>query len=358
MSKPITPATRQAPQADREGISVVVPVYNEEGAIAEVLAALHALMAAADRPFEIIVVDDGSTDASAARVRQVIDTADQPMMLIQHGLNRGYGAALKTGLRYARYDLAAITDADGTYPNELIPNLADQLVERHCAMVVGARTGAQVAIPWVRRPAKWIIGRLANWIAGQPIPDLNSGLRVFRRRFYREVATLLPDGFSFTTTITLGLLAYGHRVDYVPINYHPRVGRSKIRPIYDTLNFIQLILRIGLYFAPLKIFFSASGLLLLLAIVWGVLSAVIFDQLADVSTLVIVLTAIQLAGIGLVAELINRRTALLHFSRYDRDAMIECAPHTQAAPPLDYEQYSNQPLTDSRESHPHDAQRL
>jgi hypothetical protein len=122
-----------------------------------------------------------------------------------------------------------------------------------------------------------------------------------------EFFDILPDGFSFTTTITLGMVTNGYLVDYLPVDYHSRVGRSKIRPVRDTLNFVQLILRIALYFAPLKIFVPLSIVLLLLALAWGLFSALVLGQLADVSTLVIVMTSAQVMAIGLLAELINRR---------------------------------------------------
>lgn len=306
MAEPCWAATpRHAP-----GLSVIVPVYNEQDAIESVLLHLQTVLAAVAMPWEILVVDDGSTDRTAAIV--AAGAAAIPHVgMVHHRVNRGYGAALKTGLRRVRYDLVAITDADGTYPNEQIPVLVGHLLAQRCDMVVGARIGSCVAIPRQRRPAKWAIGKLANWIAGESIPDLNSGLRVFRRAMAMQFFSILPDGFSFTTTITLGMLAHGCVVDYLPIDYHPRVGRSKIRPIRDTLNFVQLILRIGLYFAPLKIFLTASAILLGLALVWGILSTLVFARLADVSTLVMVMTAIQMAGIGLLAELINRRVPRL-----------------------------------------------
>ena len=227
--------------------------------------------------------------------------------MLRHHANKGYGAALKTGMRHARYDTLCITDADGTYPNAVIPELLARLEENHADMAVGARTGEHVRIPALRRPAKRAIGQLANLVAGEAIPDLNSGLRVFRRRAAMEFFDILPDGFSFTTTITLGMLTNGYLVEYMPINYHARVGKSKIRPIPDTLNFVQLILRIALYFAPLKLFLPLSLLLLALGLAWGVFSITVMGRLADVSTLVIVMTAVQTAMIGLLAELINRR---------------------------------------------------
>lgn len=289
-----------------QGVSVIVPAYNEEHGVGPVLEQLHAVLSACGHAYEIVVVDDGSRDATADIVRR--RAATEPEVLLQHHANRGYGAALKTGIRHARYDTLCITDADGTYPNERIPDLLDHMTGTHSDMVVGARTGDSVHIPLARRPAKWAIGRLASLVAGESIPDLNSGLRVFRRDAAMEFFDLLPDGFSFTTTITLGMLTNGYLVEYVPIDYHARVGSSKIRPIRDTLNFVQLILRIALYFAPLKLFLPLSLLLVALGLVWGLFSYFALGRLADVSTLIILMTAVQVAVIGLLAELINRRS--------------------------------------------------
>ena len=288
------------------GVTVIVPAYNEEHGIGSVLAQLGQVMQESGSAYEVIVVDDGSTDGTAAQAEAA------GVRVLRHEGNRGYGAALKSGIRHARFDLICITDADGTYPSERIPDLVTRLAQDGCDMVVGARTGEKVSIPLVRRPAKWAVGWLANLVAGQPIPDVNSGLRVFKRSAALRFFNMLPDGFSFTTTITLGMLTNGYLVDYVPIDYYARVGRSKIKPIQDTLNFVQLILRIALYFAPLKIFLPLSGLLLLLALAWGLFSAFVLGRLADVSTLVVVMAAVQVAVVGLLAELIDRRLPNYH----------------------------------------------
>ncbi|HOT91980.1 MAG TPA: glycosyltransferase family 2 protein [Anaerolineae bacterium] len=283
-------------------VSVVIPAYNEELGIGPVLEQLRGVLADAPFAYEIIVVDDGSQDDTAAVVRRYPD-----VRLITHKRNLGYGAALKTAIRQARYDLVGITDADGTYPNERIPELVAQFHAGEYDMVVGARTGAEVAIPWIRKPAKWIIGKLAEVIAGQPIPDINSGLRVFKRAVALRFFNMLPNGFSFTTTLTLGMLTNDYNVAYVPINYMTRTGKSKIRPLRDTLNFVNLILRMALYFAPLKIFLPLSGFLLFLGLLWGVFSWAVLKRLADVSTVVIVMAAVQIAVVGMLAELIDRR---------------------------------------------------
>jgi glycosyltransferase involved in cell wall biosynthesis len=282
--------------------TVIIPAYNEKQAIGDVLKNLQGAMSAIDVSYEIIVVDDGSKDATAEIAERVADVT-----VLRHKRNRGYGAALKTGIRHAQYDLICIADADGTYPVERIPDLIAGIDEKGYDMIVGARIGNKVHVPFIRRPAKWGIGRLANFVAGEPIPDVNSGLRVFRREIALRFLSLLPDQFSFTVTITLAMLTNDYLVDYIPINYYSRVGDSKIRPIQDTLNFIQLALRIALYFAPLKIFLPTSGFVFTLAVAWAVFSKFVLGRLADVSTLVIAMTGFQIAVIGLLAELINRR---------------------------------------------------
>jgi len=286
-----------------DGLSIVIPAYNEEAGLPAVLADLLATMRGAALPaWEIIVDDDGSTDGT----RQALSGWDE-VTVLHHDRNRGYGASLKTGIRRARHPLIAITDADGTYPNGDIPRLLRQLREEGLDMVIGARTGDDVRIPPLRRPAKRMLRALATYVSATPIPDLNSGLRVFRREACMRFFDLLPDGFSFTTTISLAMLQSGFRVGYAAIDYHARVGASKIRPVRDLLNFVQLVLRIGLYFAPLKIFVPMGWVLMGAGVAWGVVSRLVLGRLADVSTLVLMMTGIQVFVIGLVAELINRR---------------------------------------------------
>jgi glycosyltransferase involved in cell wall biosynthesis len=283
-------------------VSIVIPAYNEEGAIGEVLHKLLQVLAEAELPHEILVVDDGSQDDTAVIVADIPEVT-----LIRHRQNKGYGAALKTGIRRAQHELICITDADGTYPNERIPDLAAWFDQEPLDMVVGARIGEEVAIPLIRRPAKWALGKLANFVAGETIPDLNSGLRLFRRDVVLRFFTILPEQFSFTTTITLAMISNQYLVKYVPINYYARVGKSKIRPIQDTINFVQLVMRIALYFAPLKVFIPLSLFLILAGVAWAAYTLLAWGQLADVSTLVIMMTAFQALMIGLLAELINRR---------------------------------------------------
>ena len=181
-------------------VSIVIPAYNEENGLGPVLAELLEKLAVVEGEYEVIVVNDGSADETAVIAQQYDVT------VINHRVNRGYGASLKTGIRHAKYDLICITDADGTYPNERIPELVNTLVENNLDMVVGARVGQNVKIPTIRKPAKWALRRVANYVANEPIPDLNSGLRVFRKDVCMLFFNILPNQFSFTTTISLAML--------------------------------------------------------------------------------------------------------------------------------------------------------
>ena len=280
------------------GLTLIVPAYNEEGGIVEVLRRLEEVLEASASRYEIIVVDDASTDRTAERV------TGEHIRLLRHKQNRGYGAALKSGLRSARFGWVGIIDADGTYPADALPSLIAE--SGRCDMVVGARIGGDVHIPLIRRPAKWLLRLLASYLAGFAIPDLNSGLRIFRKDIAREFERLYPEGFSFTTTITLAFLSNNYVVEYVPIDYYERVGRSKIRPLRDTLGFISLILRTSMYYAPLKIYGPLSFAFIASGVVRGTYNVIAIQNLTTVDLLLLT-TGIILLAIGLLADLIDKR---------------------------------------------------
>jgi len=171
-------------------------------------------------------------------------------------------------------------------------------------MVVGARINSKSQIPLSRRPTKWVLNQLANYLTKTKIPDLNSGLRIIQRNALNRFMHLLPDGFSFTTTITLAFLTNGYKVKYLPINYYKRKGKSKIRPIRDTLNFLQLIIKTVLYFNPLKIFIPLSFIILALAIIIGAGSFLFAPKFMDTAFIVLCATALQTFFFGLLAEII------------------------------------------------------
>ena len=229
------------------------------------------------------------------------------LRVIRHEHNRGYGAALKSGIRAAQYDLIAITDADDTYPDRRIPEFYHRMRAESLDMLVGARVGSGVKIPMLRRPAKWVLTQLANYLTDTRIPDLNSGLRLVRRSAIERFMSILPDGFSFTTTITLAMLTKGYRVAYCPVEYARRSGRSKIRPLHDTLNFVQLIIRTVLYFNPLRVFIPLSVALAVCAVLVLVLSALFARQVMDVTFGTLLVTAVNMLAVGMLADLIDKR---------------------------------------------------
>ena len=284
-----------------KNISVIIPAYNEADGIGEVVMDLEELLSRNNFNYEIIVVNDGSTDQTGEIARRAGVT------LLEHTVNRGYGASLKDGIKSANYEDILILDADGTYPQDAIPALISEA--SHYEMVVGSRTGGSVAIPPHRRFPKWLLRKMADYLVGMKIPDLNSGLRIFKKNTALKFFNILPNGFSFTTTITVALLSNNYRVKYIPINYNKRTGKSKFRPIQDTFNLLNLILRTSLYFHPLKIFVPFSLILFLLAVLVFIYSKFFTPQVMDITIIVIIMTAVQILAIGLIADLVDKRTA-------------------------------------------------
>ena len=282
-------------------ISIIIPVYNEEKCIASVLREIEDVMDRSKLSYEIIVVNDGSTD----KTLQVLKSSGSNIKVVNHRVNRGYGASLKTGIGNAQHEVVVITDADGTYPNERIPELVSYIKDYD--MVVGARTGVSVKIPLIRKPAKWVINRLANYLTGVKIPDLNSGFRVMKKAIANKFSRLLPDQFSYTATITLAMFTNGYQVKYIPVDYHVRIGQSKIKPIRDTLNFIQLIVRTVMYFNPLKIFIPLSLVLFFMSVGVFLYSYFFTPKVMDVTTVILFVSAIQVLAIGMVADLVDKR---------------------------------------------------
>jgi glycosyltransferase involved in cell wall biosynthesis len=281
------------------GLTVIIPAYNEQDGIVEVIRWIRSALDSSGLRYEVLVVDDGSED----RTYELAESTGARVM--RHHANRGYGEALKTGIRHAAHEWIAIIDADGSYPADQIPPLARGL--ERADMVVGARTKAGAAIPLVRRPAKMLLTWLASYLTDSAIPDLNSGLRLFRRSLALEFLHIFPSGFSFTTTITMAALNNGYIVSFVPIDYLPRKGKSKIRPIRDTLNFLMLILRMTLLFKPLKVFLPLSfGSVFLAAFTWA-FGVLVLNRLFDNLILYFAECAVILFAVGLLAELINIR---------------------------------------------------
>ena len=292
-------------------VSVVLPAYNEEAAVGPQVEAVRRVLSAHGIINEIIVVDDGSEDKTGERALRA------GARVVRHPENRGYGAALKTGINAAKYEIIVMIDADGTYPADQIPSLVSKL--EAADMVVGARTGEEVRIPWIRRPAKWLLRWLAIHITGQAIPDLNSGLRAMRRDCVKQYFPILSNRFSFTTTVTLAMLADDYRVIYHPINYYQRVGRSKIVP-RNFLDFAILVLRMAMQFQPLRVFLPLAFwcfLLGTLKVIYDIVTlfqrvpplgwSVLYQPVLSTSAILLLLVGLQLLLIGMVADAVLRR---------------------------------------------------
>lgn len=281
-------------------LSVIIPAYNEDQAIGNVLDELKAVLDNRGQPYEIIVVDDGSTD-------NTVKTTEQKGIarLIKHPNNIGYGAALKTGILKASGDVILTFDADGTYHASDILKLLDQPDEYD--MVVGSRTGEVVHTPFFRKLAKWFLTGLANYLSRTKIPDLNSGMRLFKKEQVKEFLNILPSGFSFTTTITLAYLCNGYLVKYIPVNCYRGTGNSKIKPVRDGSNFILLILRVITYFNPLRICLPIAFILMLAAIIVLVCSLLLLDDVLDATIVALFVAAIQIGVLGLIADAIAKK---------------------------------------------------
>lgn len=245
---PDRPSLRDAPEhgvAADGAFSIVLPALDEEQGLAATLTAIQSVLQSSGRRYEVIVVNDGSTDRTPQLLSERSD-----VRVVDHAVTRGYGATLKTGIQAARYPLILIMDADGTYPAPAIPVLVDRCAAAD--MVVGARLGRTVHATAARAIAKWCFRQAAQWITWTRIPDLNSGLRVFHRAVAERFMELLPDGFSFTTTITVASILEGAIVGFEIVDYMPRIGKSKVRPLRDTLRIARQLLRLGVRLAPFR----------------------------------------------------------------------------------------------------------
>ena len=238
--------------ADGKKVSVVIPAYREADSIQTVLVKLREL----DVVDEIIVVDDGSDDATAEMARQ----APADVRVLQHPYNIGNGAAIKTGIRAATGDIIILMDSDGQHPPSEVPGLLEHIVRYD--MVVGAREMSSQATA-MRRVANMIFNTYASYIVGKPVPDLTSGFRVLKAPIARNFVYLLPNGFSYPTTLTIAFFRAGYAVKYHTFRAEKRTetSESKVRPLRDGMRFLLTLTRLAVLFVPLKIFLPVSILM-------------------------------------------------------------------------------------------------
>lgn len=284
-------------------VSIVLPIFNEKGHLDDEIDRIKKTMSDSNYSFEILVVDDGSTDGSGERLRQI-----DGIRLIRFATNRGSGSARRYGTQAATGRIVVWTDVDMTYPNDAIPELVDQL--GGVDQVVGARTSEEGTVKLVRKPAKWLIRKLASYLTGVRIPDLNSGFRAFRREVALPYLHLLPRGFSCVTTLTMSFLANGYSVRYIPIEYAARAGESKFHWWKDTKRYLIQVVRMTLMWEPMRVFGPPAALFGLVGVVKLVYDLIDKDFRVATNTVVILGAAFALGLIGMIADLmvqLNKR---------------------------------------------------
>ena len=287
--------------ADEILLTILLPTYNEEEAIGQVLDDILAVVEPMNIPYELIVLDDGSTDGT----RATCDVRSQ-VKVVTHQHNRGNGAARTTGVKAASGRYVLMMDADGTYPAADIPAM---LKEGESAdMVIGARTSEKGTLKVLRSSAKNLIRLLASYMTQTHIPDLNSGMRIMRRELVPQFFSILPTTHSWVSTITMAFLSSGYTVKWMPIAYFKRIGRSTFHPIRDTYNYLTLVVRTIMYFNPLRAFIPISLFLLAIGLAKMIFDIINYNWHFAPSTVMLMMTWIQVTAIGLLADLIVRRS--------------------------------------------------
>ena len=282
-------------------ISVIVPVYNEEKSISKVLQAITTEL---DNflEYEIIVVNDGSTDKTQDRIREA---KGKKISLINHVENLGYGRSLFDGIKAAKYNCIAIVDGDGSYPVDMLKSLYEYYPTYD--MIVGARRGKEYRGGLFKKPARAIFNYLVQYAIGRKIPDINSGLRIFKKEIVMNFQDSLCTGFSFTTTLTIIFFLNYYYVKYIPIDYFRREGRSKVDHFRDTLRAAQIIVETISYYNPTKLFLLLATCNVLLGVFLGLLNHVAL-KLSYISLVsaICVSSFIPIFGLGLISHQIKK----------------------------------------------------
>jgi len=290
-------------------VSVVIPVYNEEDAIKEVVLSVKEVLINSKCNFEILVVDDGSTDKTA----EILDSLN--VRIIRHTKCRGSGAARKTGILNAKGEIIVMLDGDGSYEPRDIPKMLKEIDGND--QVIGKRKRERGTLPFLRVPMKWCIRKLAEYLTGEKIPDLNSGIRAFRKEIMKKYIWVIPNGFSCVSTMTLSFLCNGHSIKWVDAEYYSRIGKSKFHPIRDTLNYIKTVIRIIMYFRPLRIFLPMGSLLFILGVGRGIYNRFFtVEHTLQEADIILIVFAFLVVVLGLLADLIVSQTnAILNIKK-------------------------------------------
>jgi glycosyltransferase involved in cell wall biosynthesis len=287
-------------------VTVVLPCYNEQDHVMQEIERISAAMDASGFSYELLVIDDKSTD-NTLEVLQAALPKYPHMRLMPFRNNGGSGTARRIGTREAFGRIVVWTDADMTYPNERIPEFVQYLIDNPGVdQVVGARTTEEGTHKVLRVPAKWVIRKFAEKLSATKIPDLNSGLRAFRRDVSLPYLRLLPPGFSCVTTITMSFLSNQHPVDYLPIDYAKRAGTSKFHFVKDAYRYILQVLRMVMYFNPIKVLMPIALTLLGLSFVKGVIDVIRYNFGITTNAVLLFISGLLIFTLALLADLIVR----------------------------------------------------
>lgn len=274
-------------------LAILVPVFNERESLGRVLEGL--LRVRGESPWDIIVVDDGSTDGSA----EIAGGFAGRVRVLRHAVNRGYGAALKSGILATRAENVLLFDSDGQHDPEEIAAFVEALGRNE--FVFGGRPPG-AGIPTIRKPGKWVLQKVCNFLAGQKIPDINCGFRAGRRRVFLRMLDLLPDGFSFSTTSLLYVLKSAFSYTFVPVRCHVRQGASSVRMLQDGMATLLLSLRLIMLFDPLKAFLPPSLFLVFIGVIYEIYILAATGLHVEGGSIISVLAGIILFHFGLLAD--------------------------------------------------------
>jgi glycosyltransferase involved in cell wall biosynthesis len=283
------------------GLSFIVPVYNEQGAIVETVVKLDRALSAIDFLYEIIVVDDGSTDGTASEIAS-IDI--EKCVSLKHPTNAGYGAAIKSGLKVARYEWIGIIDADGSYAIEDVKKLVHEAGEGF-DMVIGNRINIQEQDMFVKRIFRSIFRQVVRLLVDKTIEDINSGFRIFRKSAVMEFFPFLCSTFSFTTSLTILFAERGLFLNYIPTKYSKREGQSKVRHLRDSLRASQMIIQGITYFNPIKTFVFVSMLLIIFVCVPAMILAMFDMKTLSAYYMIFGSVVTLLFGLGILGDIVR-----------------------------------------------------
>jgi len=288
-----------------EPFTVIVPVYNQKKFIGATLNALRELLAGMETDHELIIVDDGSTDGTSDILHEEIEKDD--FRYIRHSFKNGYGGAMKCGIRAAHHNVIVTIDPDMSFDANQIPALVQSLA-RGYQLAVGARTKKGTRLPLVTLPMRICMRLLAKMISGHFMPDLDSGLRAFRKEIVFRYFNIIPNNSSFTSTMTVSMLVNGYNVAFLPVSYKAPRGAWVFNPLREVVDFLQLSIRLIMYFKPLRVFLPVSLSIVALACGFQGYAYVVSGHIAWTALIGVLVLAIQILGIGMIADLIDKRS--------------------------------------------------